>query len=234
MTAVETRSALGIAARVALAVLVAAVVAFGFWVAAGVLTNDFTASLVLSAVWMGAAGLACLLLALRRRDFRLPLLAGYALVAIVAAVWLGRTQLFDKTVNEDVVKVDPSPAPARGSESAEQEARNVLVARGSFDSLEHETGGVARLIRTAGGKRVLTLTGFETDNGPDLRVYLVAGPVNDAGDVHDYADLGALKGNKGDQQYEVTGKARDERYRTVVIWCRAFSVAFGRARLTDG
>jgi Electron transfer DM13 len=205
------------------------VVAFGFWVAAGVLTNDFTASLILSAVWMGVAGVVCLAVFLRRRDLGLPMLAGYVLVAIVATVWLGRSQLFDKTVNENVVRA--APAEARGA--ADAPARNVLVARGGFESLEHETGGTASLIRTRNGERVLTLTDFETDNGPDLRVYLVAGPVNDAGDVHDYADLGALKGNKGNQQYDVTGKARDERYRTVVIWCRAFSVAFGRARLAD-
>jgi hypothetical protein len=106
------------------------------------------------------------------------------------------------------------------------------VARGSFESLEHGSNGVASLIRTRNGKHVLTLTRFSTSNGPDLRVYLAAGPVADAGDVHDFADLGALKGNMGDQQYEVTGKALDSRYRTVVIWCRAFSVGFARARLS--
>jgi hypothetical protein len=110
-------------------------------------------------------------------------------------------------------------------------ARNVLVARGRFESLEHESSGVASLIRTRGGRHVLTLTRFATSNGPDLRVYLVAGPVADAGDVHDFADLGGLKGNKGDQQYDVSGKALGSRYRTVVIWCRAFSVGFARARL---
>ena len=43
-------------------------------------------------------------------------------------------------------------------------------------------------------------------------------------------DLGALKGNRGDQQYAIP-RGVDVARRTVVIWCRAFSVPFGSARL---
>jgi len=214
-----------------LAVVVAAVLVLGIWLTAGVITNDFTASLALTAAWMGAAGLVCLVVALRRRDLRLPLLGAYALVAVAAAGWIGRVELFDKTVNEKVVKADVPSRQSNGGAAAP--ARHILVGRGSFESLEHGSSGVASLIRTKDGEHVLTLTRFSTSNGPDLRVYMVAGPVSDAGDVHDFADLGALKGNKGNQQYEVKGKALGRRYRTVVIWCRAFSVAFARARLAD-
>jgi hypothetical protein len=221
---------LSVGGRLLLTVVVVAVLVLGIWLAGGVLTNDFTASLALTAAWMGAAGLACLVLALRRRELRLPLLGAYALVAIAAAVWLGRAEFFDKTVHENVVKAAPPSSSSRDTPTTP--ARNVLVSRGSFESLEHDSSGVASLIRTRNGKRVLTLTRFSTSNGPDLRVYLVAGPVTDAGDVHDFADLGELKGNKGDQQYELKGKATDRRYRTVVIWCRAFSVGFARARLS--
>jgi len=213
-----------------LAPAVAGALVAGIWLAGGVLTNDFVASVILTGVWMALAGLACLGLAIRHRRLRLPLLVPYAIIAIAATVWLGRGELFDKTVDEDVVTAAPAPAPARGD--APKPRRNVLVSRGSFESLEHESSGVASLIRTRRGKHVLTLTGFSTSNGPDLRVYVAAGPVADAGDVHDFADLGALKGDKGNQQYELDGKALDSRYRTVVIWCRAFSVGFARARLT--
>ena len=226
----RTPSVLGVAGRLLLGLVAVAVLVLGIWLAGGVLTNDFTASLILTAAWMGAAGLACLVVALRRRELRLPLLGAYTLVAIAATVWLGRAEFFDKTVNENVVKAEPAPAGSRGTKA--QPVRNELLARGSFESLEHDSSGVASLIRTTNGKRVLTLIRFSTSNGPDLRVYLVAGPVNDAGDVHDFADLGGLKGNKGDQQYELKGKALDSRYRTVVIWCRAFSVGFARARLS--
>lgn len=213
-------------ARLLLALVVAALLVAGIWVAGGLLTNDYLASIVLTGAWMAAAGIACLVLGLRRRPLRLPLFGAYALVAIAATVWLGRAELFDKTVHQKVVKAD-LPAD-RGTAPA----RNVLVARGSFESLEHDSSGVASLIQTKRGEHVLTLTRFSTSNGPDLRVYLAAGPVRDGGDVHDFADLGGLKGNKGDQQYELKGKALDSRYRTVVIWCRAFSVGFAQARMS--
>jgi Electron transfer DM13 len=118
-------------------------------------------------------------------------------------------------VNEVVVMADP--VPAAQAEQPER-PRNVLESRGTFTSGEHTTTGTARVIRLASGRRVLTLTNFETDAGPDLRVRI--------GD----RDLGALKGNKGDQQYDVPDgfKPRGER---VLIWCRAFSALFGSAQL---
>ena len=65
---------------------------------------------------------------------------------------------------------------------------------------------------------LLTLTRFATSAGPDLRVRL------------DGRDLGALEGNRGDQQYALASRL-DPAGRSVVIWCRAFSAKFGGARL---
>ena len=48
------------------------------------------------------------------------------------------------------------------------------------------------------------------------------------GSVKDAVDLGGLKGNKGNQQYDVPAGAEAG---AVVIWCRAFTVAFGTATL---
>src|SRR5215211_283835 len=164
----RTPSVLGVAGRLLLGLVAVAVLVLGIWLAGGVLTNDFTASLILTAAWMGAAGLACLVVALRRRELRLPLLGAYTLVAIAATVWLGRAEFFDKTVNENVVKAEPAPAGSRGTKA--QPARNELVARGSFESLEHDSSGVASLIRTTNGKRVLTLIRFSTSNGEARRL----------------------------------------------------------------
>src|SRR5919201_784043 len=58
----------------------------------------------------------------------------------------------------------------------------------------HDTSGIARVVRLAGGRRVLTLTGFATAAGPDLRVRLASGAATD-GAAHGVVDLGALKGN---------------------------------------
>ena len=69
-----------------------------------------------------------------------------------------------------------------------------------------ETKGLAAVYRLTDGNRVLRLTEFATSNGPDVHVYLVA-----AGDVQDnatvkragFVDLGSIKGNVGDQNYDV-------------------------------
>ena len=79
---------------------------------------------------------------------------------------------------------------------------------------------------------MLTLTGFEVSNGPDLRVYVVEGRARSKAEVEEFTDLGALKGNKGNQQYDLSHRVDLGRPHTVVIWCRAFSVNFARAPLS--
>lgn len=108
------------------------------------------------------------------------------------------------------------------------------LARGRFHSNAHETKGLATVVRLEDGRRLLRLTEFATSNGPDVRVYLVA-----AADVQDeaaakeagFVDLGELKGNLGDQNYEIPADLDLSKYRAVSIWCRRFSVNFGAAPL---
>ena len=45
-------------------------------------------------------------------------------------------------------------------------------------------------------------------------------------------ELGKLKGNEGDQNYDVPDDLDLSRYRAVTIWCRRFSVNFATAPLT--
>lgn len=106
------------------------------------------------------------------------------------------------------------------------------LAAGSFIDRSHPASGQA-LVLTDGTQRVLRLEDFATDNGPDLNVYLVAAPPDTAeGELAaDHVDLGDLKGNIGDQNYEIPDGVDLSRYRTVVIWCVRFGVAFGAAGL---
>jgi hypothetical protein len=201
----------------------------GIWVAGGLITNDFGLAMVLTIVWMAIAGLACLALAWRWRGLRVPVIGAYLVTAAVVGIYLGRSMFLDSEVNEDVVTAAP-PSPA-GEERRDGRPLNVLLSRGEFESVAHSASGTASTIRPARGGNVLTLTSFEVDNGPDLRVYLVAGPARDESEVDDFEDLGALKGSKGDQQYDIPPGLDLDRYSTVVIWCRAFSVNFARAPL---
>lgn len=231
----QTQSPLPVSVRVLSAPAVAALVLGGGWVAGGVLANDFQLAMLLTAAWVGAVGLACLLLFRRRREMW-PALAAFVVTAGAAGAYLATETLVDDRVDEDVVSAAPA-AVGGGGAGGEGEQRsgggtaNVLLASGGFSSLEHTTGGEAELIEVGGEGTVLTLTGFETDPGPDLRLLLSSPDAGTGSAGEQHLDLGALKGNVGDQQYEVPADADLDRLTKVLVWCRAFSVGFGEARL---
>lgn len=104
-----------------------------------------------------------------------------------------------------------------------------VIATGSFLNADdfHKASGEAKLIRRADGGYIIRLEGFRVTNGPDLYVYLANDKAASAG----YVDLGRLKGNVGDQNYEVPRGMNPEGYVYVLIWCKAFSVLFGSAQL---
>lgn len=103
-----------------------------------------------------------------------------------------------------------------------------ILAQGSFIDRSHPTSGTAKVI-TDGGQRFLRFENFETDNGPDLDVYLATGSPD--GDLGEYINLAELKGNVGDQNYELTDDIDLDKYTTVFVWCTRFGVAFGAAAL---
>ena len=106
---------------------------------------------------------------------------------------------------------------------------------GTFHGKVHSTSGRATIYQEKDGKLVLRLTNFKTSNGPDVHVYLVAAPdakddatVKKAG----FVDLGSMKGNVGDQNYDVPGNVDLGKYQAVTIWCARFNVNFATAPLT--
>ena len=210
---------------------VAAIVVTGVWVAGGVITDDYRASMALTALWFAVSGAACLLVARRHRALRVPVIAAYLLTAGAVGAYLGATTLRDDVVHERVITAaPPAAAPDAGTPAAAApEPGPVEIARGRFRSHEHETVGTARVIRDTDGRRYITLTSFSTSPGPDLRVRLVPGDSFDGG-ADGALDLGALKGNRGDQQYRLP-RGVDLSDHTIVVWCRAFSAPFGSAEL---
>ncbi len=160
-------------------------------------------------------------------------IAALAVLVIGTGWYLFRPErLFvNQKVNEALVT-----APASATMSAAGEAAAAaVIASGTFHSVAHDTRGTATIHRLADGTRVLRLTDFVTSNGPDVQVYLVAADdardnatVTKAGFVH----LAALKGNQGDQNYELPADLDLGKYRAVTIWCRRFGVNFATAPLT--
>ncbi len=90
----------------------------------------------------------------------------------------------------------------------------------------HNAEGLAKVIRLDNVSTILRLENFKATNGPDLYVYLATD-----NSASDFVNLGRLKGNIGNQNYDIPEGTDLSRYDTVLIWCKAFSVLFGSAKL---
>jgi hypothetical protein len=110
------------------------------------------------------------------------------------------------------------------------------VQTGVFHGQVHSTSGRASIYKTADGKLTLRLTNFKTSNGPDVHVLLIA--AKDAQDNDNFlknnverVELGKLKGNEGDQNYDIPAGTDLTKFHTVAIYCERFNANFGTAPL---
>jgi hypothetical protein len=122
---------------------------------------------------------------------------------------------------------EPAPFASRS------EARPILAGR--LEGKAHPTSGRVTIYESLGGNRYLRLTDFTTSNGPDVHVVLARAedPALDQKIVKgnlDYVELGKLKGNQGDQNYDVPAAVDLQKYNAVVIYCERFNAVFGVAR----
>lgn len=110
-----------------------------------------------------------------------------------------------------------------------------ILKQGDFVDADflHKGSGKAYILEYADGKKILRFENFETVNGPDLYVYLskTTNPTGDIESLGAYIDLGRLKGNIGDQNYELPKNIIAETYSSAVIWCKKFGVLFPYAVL---
>jgi pentapeptide MXKDX repeat protein len=117
-----------------------------------------------------------------------------------------------------------------------QENSGKALETGTFHGKVHSTSGRATIYRGEDGKLILRLTNFKTSNGPDVHVILIA--AKDADDDANFlksstgrVELGKLKGNEGDQNYEVPTGTDLTKFQTVSIYCERFNANFGAAPL---
>jgi hypothetical protein len=110
------------------------------------------------------------------------------------------------------------------------------VLTGVFHGQVHSTSGRASVYASNGGGMVLRLTNFKTSNGPDVHVVLIA--ADDAKDNDNFltshverVELGKLKGNEGDQNYQIPAGTDLAKFKTVAIYCERFNATFGAAPL---
>ncbi|MEK7151694.1 MAG: DM13 domain-containing protein [Patescibacteria group bacterium] len=143
------------------------------------------------------------------------------LIVVVAELFYFRFHTYFQTqrVSESL------PVPSNSM----SDSLNTIV-RGQFVEVDpiHKGSGTAQIIEQE-GKRYLRFENFEVTNGPDLFVYLSESktPGNDLKSLDKYINLGRLKGNVGNQNYEIPEPFRG--YDTVIIWCQKFGVLFSYA-----
>jgi hypothetical protein len=152
------------------------------------------------------------------------ILAGIGIVVLAGLWWIFRPEKL--WIN---VKVN-EPAPFDASADLQPLYTGVLAGRA------HPTSGRASIYQMPDGKRDLRLTDFMTSNGPDVHVVLV--PSTDENLKQDFVkgelasvELGPMKANQGDQNYDLPDSADLSKYDAVVIYCVRFHVVFGVAKL---
>jgi hypothetical protein len=125
-----------------------------------------------------------------------------------------------------------------GFEHATAGEKAQIVETGTFHGKVHDTSGRATIYREADGQLVLRLTNFKTSNGPDVHVVLIA--AKDAADDANFlksstarVELGPLKGNEGDQNYNIPAGTDLSKFQTVSIYCERFNANFGAAPLNS-
>ena len=93
----------------------------------------------------------------------------------------------------------------------------------------HNAEGEAKVIPFQNeNSNILRLENLRVTNGPDLYVYLATDKT-----ASDFVNVGKLKANNGNQNYDIPAGTDLTNYDTVLIWCRPFSILFGSAELSS-
>lgn len=118
----------------------------------------------------------------------------------------------------------------------EMPAEPVVIAQGSFIAIDavHKAEGSATIYEVE-GQRVLRFEDFKVTNGPDLHVFLSKiTPTTTFGGLGEaMIELGKLKGNVGNQNYDIPANVDLSQYQSVVIYCVPFKVVFSSAALVN-
>ncbi len=137
----------------------------------------------------------------------------------------------EKALAEERLMALASSVPDKAMADEMPVAEWVLAASASFEGADafHKGSGSAKVFQQ-GDESILRFEDFSSTNGPDLHVLLVENiEGRNSADLGDYIDLGSLKGNVGNQNYELPAGLDLSLYEGVVIYCMPFHVVFSTA-----
>lgn len=113
------------------------------------------------------------------------------------------------------------------------ETMSMASLSGTFKSLDAPTAGAVSVAK-AGAGYTLKISNFKTEPAPDLHVWLFSGvPTEKGTDLkkQPYLDLGTLKTDAKTASIAIPAGTDLSKYKSVVLWCDQFSVAFAAAEL---
>ena len=145
---------------------------------------------------------------------------------ITALVWYLGSPLFIRTTANEALPTAAASAPAPSAPlcGSCQPAAPVTIARGELGFVDalHNGKGSVLLLRT-GDEVVLRFEDVAITNAPDVHVYLsreTGGKWSEATSVY----LGPLRATNGSFNYTVPVEANVSLNKSVIVWCRQFSV----------
>jgi hypothetical protein len=160
-----------------------------------------------------------------------------AAVVLAGAAWYLGSPLFIRTTVHEDLPVAAAAATAQATAGATfaftrapgtiaptVAAGPVVLAEGQLQFVDsiHNGKGPVRIVRI-GDQRLLRFEEVAITNAPDVHVYLsreTGGKWSESTSLY----LGALKATNGSFNYDIPASADLSLYKSVVVWCRAFSV----------
>ena len=114
-------------------------------------------------------------------------------------VMIGASQI-NNTINESSITPETIKQRQRQLQNNATTARSILTGSfiGAGDGF-HNVEGLARVIPLGDGSTILRLENFKSTNGPNVHLYLATDK-----DASNFIDLGRLKANNGNQNYNCT------------------------------
>ena len=140
-------------------------------------------------------------------------------IAIPIGIYTISPLFISATVNESL----PAATNPTTSVLAEKPLSGIFM--GVHDGF-HNAEGSVKVVSLTDGNKILRLENFKSTNGPNVHVYLSTDKR-----ATDYVDLGKLKANNGNQNYDIPAGTDIRKHNIVLIWCKDFSVLFGSAVL---
>ena len=199
----------------------------------------YLALVVLTPLLLGCA-IAFFVSGLRRsvpRTFSVSLVGTLAVVMILDLIAFAGPLVIAGPQGRDSAPAFVSATPAHTATSIEPTIAIPTIAAprtGQFDARPgvDTVSGRASLGQTSDGRLVLSLQSLHSANGPDLFVYLSTdvSPATADQVMHGY-EVGRLKATTGTVNYELPATIDAGSYRSVVVYCKSFSVIFGYANL---